>query len=120
MTEPGTNYALQKRRMKKAPRRNRRRELGTSNLECESLALDRERAAGSGCGRGDADAEADYHGDEAEWLKMETIQLALRYQVQALRKLWSLPDVYEVSGSRPIYMFCLIWVPMFLSLRRLR
>jgi hypothetical protein len=83
--------------MKKAPKRNRRRELGTSNLECKSPAVDSDWAAEDGCGCGIADAEADYHGEEAEWLKMEAIQLALRYQVQALRKLWSLPDVYEVS-----------------------
>jgi hypothetical protein len=85
--------------MKKAPRRNRRRELGTSNLECKLSAVDPDWAGGDGCGCGDADTEADYHGEEAEWLKMEAIQLALRYQVQALRKLWSLPDVYEVSRS---------------------
>lgn len=40
--------------------------------------------------------DSDYHGDDAEYLRLQALQLLLRYQFQALRKLWDLPDVFEV------------------------
>ena len=39
----------------------------------------------------------DYRGNDAEYLKLEAMQLLLRAQVQALQKIWSLPDAFEVS-----------------------
>jgi hypothetical protein len=46
---------------------------------------------------------ADFHGQDAEYLKLQAFQHLLRLQVQALSKLWSLPDVFEVClGSRPL------------------
>ncbi|WVR05321.1 hypothetical protein IAU60_002335 [Kwoniella sp. DSM 27419] len=36
-----------------------------------------------------------YHGQEAEYLRMQGLQIMLRLQVQALSKLWSLPDTLE-------------------------
>lgn len=38
-----------------------------------------------------------YHGEEAEWLKHQALQLMLRLQVKELRQLWALPEVFEVS-----------------------
>jgi RNA polymerase I-specific transcription initiation factor RRN7 len=46
--------------------------------------------------RSGADA-ADYEGDDAEYLRLQALQLLLRMQVLAIRKLWNLPEVYEVS-----------------------
>jgi hypothetical protein len=42
----------------------------------------------------------DYHGAEAEYLKLQAFQLMLRLQVQELRALWGLPDAFEVSQLR--------------------
>ncbi|KAK4685738.1 hypothetical protein P7C73_g4406, partial [Tremellales sp. Uapishka_1] len=70
VSEP-TGHALQKRRLRRAPRRNKRKEEGRNNKDY-------------------------YHGDEAEWLRIQAIQQLLRLQVQALSALWSLPDVYEI------------------------
>ena len=39
---------------------------------------------------------SDFHGQDAEYLKLQAFQHLLRLQVQALSKLWSLPDVFEV------------------------
>lgn len=39
---------------------------------------------------------ADFHGQDAEYLKLQAFQHLLRLQVQALSRLWSLPDVFEV------------------------
>ena len=38
-----------------------------------------------------------YHGNDAEWVKSQAMQLLLRLQVQALSKLWNLPPAFEVS-----------------------
>ena len=38
-----------------------------------------------------------YHGEEGEWLKLQALQLMLRLQVQKMREIWQLPDVFEVS-----------------------
>jgi len=40
-----------------------------------------------------------YHGEEGEWLKLQALQLMLRLQVQKMREIWLLPDVFEVSLS---------------------
>ncbi|WWD01218.1 hypothetical protein V866_008159 [Kwoniella sp. B9012] len=37
-----------------------------------------------------------YHGAEAEYLRIQALQLLLRLQVQAISKLWSLPDSFEM------------------------
>lgn len=41
----------------------------------------------------------DYEGEDAEYLRLQALQLLLRTQVQAIRKLWDLPEVYEVSAA---------------------
>lgn len=46
---------------------------------------------------------ADLHGSEAEWLKVQAMQLLLRYQTQELKKLSELPDVFEVSLGIPCF-----------------
>lgn len=38
-----------------------------------------------------------FHGSQAEILKLQAFQLLLRHQVHALKKLWNLPDAFEVS-----------------------
>ena len=38
-----------------------------------------------------------YHGEEGEWLKLQALQLMLRLQVQKMREIWQLPEVFEVS-----------------------
>lgn len=38
-----------------------------------------------------------YQGNDAEWLKLQALQHLLRLQVQALSKLWNLPEMYEVG-----------------------
>lgn len=38
-----------------------------------------------------------YHGEEGEWLKLQALQLMLRLQVQRMREIWQLPEVFEVS-----------------------
>ncbi|ORX40017.1 hypothetical protein BD324DRAFT_615952 [Kockovaella imperatae] len=63
-------YALQRRSLKKGPRRNKRREKGDVNRKY-------------------------YWGDDAEYLKIQALQLLLRLQVQALKPMWSLPDAFE-------------------------
>ena len=37
-----------------------------------------------------------YHGEEAEWLRLQALQLMLRLQVAEIRRLWDLPEVLEV------------------------
>lgn len=37
-----------------------------------------------------------YHGEEGEWLKLQALQLMLRLQVQRMREIWQLPEVFEV------------------------
>lgn len=44
----------------------------------------------------------DYHGPDAEYVKLQALQLLLRLQIQALSKLWSLPDTFEVSFDRAL------------------
>jgi len=39
-----------------------------------------------------------YHGEEGEWLKLQALQLMLRLQVQKIKEIWLLPDVFEVSS----------------------
>ena len=46
---------------------------------------------------------ADYEGDDAEYLRLQALQLLLRMQVLAIRKLWDLPEVYEVSIRPALY-----------------
>lgn len=38
-----------------------------------------------------------YHGEEGEWLKLQALQLMLRLQVQKMREIWQLPEVFEVN-----------------------
>lgn len=42
-----------------------------------------------------------FHGPQAEILKLQAFQLLLRHQVHALRKLWNLPDAFEVCIMIP-------------------
>lgn len=42
-----------------------------------------------------------YHGEEAEWLKLQALQLMLRFQVKELRQIWGLPEVLEVGRHLP-------------------
>ncbi|ORY24983.1 hypothetical protein BCR39DRAFT_545473 [Naematelia encephala] len=81
-----TNFALQKRSLKRAPRRNKRREAGNLNKDY-------------------------YHGTDAEYLKVQAMQLLLRYQVQALRQLWSLPDAFEII-VRDLWAYQLAITPL--------
>lgn len=39
---------------------------------------------------------SDYFGDDAEYLRLQALQVLLRTQVRAVKKLWDLPDVFEV------------------------
>ncbi|WVQ98863.1 hypothetical protein IAU59_005994 [Kwoniella sp. CBS 9459] len=63
-------HMIKRRKGTGGPRRNKRKEEGRANPEF-------------------------YHGFEAEYLRIQALQLLLRLQLQALSKLWSLPDVYE-------------------------
>lgn len=38
-----------------------------------------------------------YHGEEAEWLRLQALQLMLRLQVSEIRRLWDIPEILEVS-----------------------
>ncbi|KAK8869704.1 hypothetical protein IAR55_000272 [Kwoniella newhampshirensis] len=64
-------HALTKRRLVKGPRQNKRKEEGRANPEF-------------------------YHRDEAEYLRLQGLQILLRLQAQALSKLWALPDAFEM------------------------
>lgn len=46
-----------------------------------------------------ADRDLDYHGADAEYLKVQAMQLLLRCQVLAIRQLWSLPETFEVNHA---------------------
>ncbi|RXK35145.1 hypothetical protein M231_07593 [Tremella mesenterica] len=65
-----TPHALQRRRERKGPRINKRKEHGAANVDY-------------------------YHGDDAEYLRIQAVQLLLRHQVIALRESWDLPDLFE-------------------------
>ncbi|WWC89856.1 uncharacterized protein L201_004784 [Kwoniella dendrophila CBS 6074] len=68
----GPRHQLTRRKVaNKGERRNKRREEGRAN-------------------------PLFYHGLEAEYLRVQALQLLLRLQVQALSKLWSLPDAFEI------------------------
>jgi hypothetical protein len=45
-----------------------------------------------------------YHGEEAEWLKLQSLQLMLRLQVQRVRELWNLTEAFEVSFLPPGFL----------------
>ncbi|WVF72046.1 hypothetical protein IAT40_006858 [Kwoniella sp. CBS 6097] len=64
-------HMIKRRKGTGGPRRNKRKEEGRADPEY-------------------------YHGFEAEYLRIQALQLLLRLQIQALSKLWSLPDIYEV------------------------
>ncbi|WWD16029.1 hypothetical protein CI109_100454 [Kwoniella shandongensis] len=64
-------HALTKRRLVRGPRHNKRKEEGRANPEF-------------------------YHHEEAEYLRLQGLQILLRLQVQALSKLWSLPEAFEM------------------------
>ncbi|OCF36467.1 hypothetical protein I316_01716 [Kwoniella heveanensis BCC8398] len=64
-------HMIKRRKGTGGPRRNKRKEEGRANPEY-------------------------YHGFEAEYLRIQALQLLLRLQVQALSRLWSLPGIYEV------------------------
>ncbi|WVQ77975.1 hypothetical protein IAT38_000056 [Cryptococcus sp. DSM 104549] len=68
--EGGVNYQVQKRRAAKKAKKDEK-EKDRKNPEL-------------------------YHGEESEYLKHQALQLLLRLQVQALSKLWSLPEAYEL------------------------
>ncbi|WRT67298.1 uncharacterized protein IL334_004266 [Kwoniella shivajii] len=68
----GPRHQLTRRKAARiGPRRNKRRDEGRANPNF-------------------------YHGSEAEYLRIQALQLLLRLQVQAISKLWSLPDAFEV------------------------
>ncbi|WWC60925.1 uncharacterized protein I303_103501 [Kwoniella dejecticola CBS 10117] len=68
----GPRHQLQRRKMgNRGPRRNKRREEGRAN-------------------------PLFYHGAEAEYLRIQALQILLRLQIQAISKLWSLPETYEM------------------------
>ncbi|WVO21859.1 uncharacterized protein IAS62_003179 [Cryptococcus decagattii] len=71
VVDGAVNYALTRRRLAKAPRYNKRKMEGRKNQEF-------------------------FHGPQAEILKLQAFQLLLRHQVHALRKLWNLPDAFEM------------------------
>ena len=77
-------YTQQRRVMRKERRVNRRKADGTRNQDCMLSG-------------GNPKLITDYHGSDAEYLKVQALQLLLRHQVAAIRKLWSLPDIYEVG-----------------------
>ena len=82
-----TNYSLQRRSTRQTPRKNRRKEFGRINQDCDSnVPL---------CSAW-TKSIAVYHGADVEYLKLQAIQLLLRYQVEALRRLYSLPEAFEV------------------------
>ena len=83
-----SGHALQKRTIRKGPRRNRKKDEGAANRDCE-LPLPNALCK--------AYIVSVYHGDDAAYLRCQALQLLSRLQLQALKKLWSLPDAFEVS-----------------------
>ncbi|WVQ71389.1 hypothetical protein IAR50_000923 [Cryptococcus sp. DSM 104548] len=67
----GVNFQLQRRRTAKGPRTNKRRTEGRKNKEL-------------------------YHGNEAEYMKIQGLQLLMRHQTHTLSKLWQLPEAFEM------------------------
>ncbi|ODN89154.1 hypothetical protein L198_06473 [Cryptococcus wingfieldii CBS 7118] len=67
----GVNFQLQRRRTAKGPRTNKQRTEGRKNKEL-------------------------YHGNEAEYMKIQGLQLLIRHQSYTLSKLWQLPEAFEM------------------------
>ena len=80
-------HTLQKRTFRKGERRNKRREEGRANAACRPIFY-----------HGVEVLMIVYHGEEGEWLKLQALQLMLRLQVQKMREIWQLPEVFEVSS----------------------
>jgi RNA polymerase I-specific transcription initiation factor RRN7 len=79
-------HTLQKRTFRKGERRNKRREEGRANAARMFIYH-----------QGVEVLMIVYHGEEGEWLKLQALQLMLRLQVQKMREIWQLPEVFEVS-----------------------
>ncbi|KAL1412621.1 hypothetical protein Q8F55_000368 [Vanrija albida] len=81
-----TGHALQKRRMKTGPRINKRKMEGKRDKNY-------------------------VHGVEAESLRIQGLQLLLRHQVAALRRLWALPEAFELV-VRDLWTYQLLISPL--------
>jgi hypothetical protein len=87
-------HTLQKRTFRKGERRNKRREEGRANAARKFIL--------SHISEGELILV--YHGEEGEWLKLQALQLMLRLQVQKMREIWQLPEVFEVRSIFPVVL----------------